>query len=65
MESLSYRTVRGLLELGGPLSEASGPARSAGSGKATGGKGQTHRFVRPLSVYEDQLLLFTQKEGNA
>ena len=54
MDSPSFRTVKGILEIG--------PKPPAGSlSKRTEG----YRFVRPLSVYSDQLLMFEKEEGTA
>jgi len=53
MESPTFRTVKGILDVG-PKPVIDGPLKRA----------ETYRFVRPLSVYGDQLSLL-EEEGTA
>lgn len=67
MESLSYRTVKHLLEIEEVrrLEESVSLAEEPGQADAQearrermGAKGKPHKYVRPLSVYQEQLSLF-------
>ncbi len=50
LDSLSYRTVKGFLELGGPKQDTEGYALAKNTNK--------HKFIHPLSDYEAQMGLF-------
>ena len=60
MESLSYRTVKRLLEIEeARILEEAGRAQEGEPGSEfAAAKEKPHKYVRPLSVYQEQLSLF-------
>jgi transposase len=64
LDSLSYRTVKGFLELEDVERLARSPQGTGAGPVSTAIRPTTHKHVRPLSVYQEQLRLFTG-EGQA
>ena len=64
--SLSYRTVKSFLELETFAAlERSGAQRAGGETTTASPKMITHKHVRPLSVYREQLQFVIKKESRA
>jgi hypothetical protein len=66
LDSLSYRTVKGFLELEEEERLARSPQGTGDGARpvSTAIRPTTHKYGRPLSVYQEQLRLFTE-EGPA
>ncbi len=59
--SLSYRTIKSLLKLM-PKKAAARPTTATAGGPSAQDSASSHKFVRPMSVYEEQLRLFESLE---